>query len=80
MKANVLIYKWVTLGKPWRCGAFSFRASPGSWLELTLAEACDAEEAPEDEPGGLRRRPNARWFGRSRARPSESPLQAVVTG
>lgn len=24
MKANVLIYKWVTLGKPWRCGAFSF--------------------------------------------------------
>lgn len=34
MKANVLIYKWVTLGKTWRCGAFSFRynTSPGSWL------------------------------------------------
>lgn len=33
MKANVLIYKWVTLGKTWRCGAFSFRdnSSPGSW-------------------------------------------------
>lgn len=47
MKANVLIYKWVTLGKTW-CGGvfFCYSTSPGSYLELTLTEACSAEAAP----------------------------------
>ena len=47
MKANVLIYKWVTLGKTWCCRAFSFRYNtPGSWLRLTLTRPAAPRKLP----------------------------------
>lgn len=53
MKANVLIYKWVTLGKTWRCGALSFHysSSQGSWLALSYTKACSVRKPPPRTTG-----------------------------